>query len=256
MSARQGAEGTSTLFQKLPTRGPARKTRNPHVTVHWPGRRWPPAQSNDVPGPEGSSVRNLGLGHHQQPRGGTEPAGALQGLGEGLPWPWLRLAEVSQRWPSWWLWEWRCSQDWGPGAGSPFGTERMGGLARNPQRCTLGRPCPTGLPSPCWGPEQVRDALGGPLTPSRGKSHPSEEGEGIRPGPEAATRLGTWSQKPARFGRPQLGGTSQTKAPLPPRFVQPVGYSPTGWGAVLCTGRGPHLGLVCLQPTRPQLPHL
>lgn len=103
------------LFQKLPTRGPARKTRNPHVTVHRPGRRWPPsAQSNGVPGPEGSSVRDLGLGRHQQPRGGTEPAGALQGLG-GLPWPWLRLAEVSQLWPSWWLGMEAegGSQDWG-----------------------------------------------------------------------------------------------------------------------------------------------
>lgn len=70
--------------------------------------------SNGVPGPEGSSVRDLGLGRHQQPRGGTELAGALQGLG-GLPWPWLRLAEVSQLWPSWWLGMEAegGSQDWG-----------------------------------------------------------------------------------------------------------------------------------------------
>lgn len=91
--------------------------------------------------------------------------------------------------------------------GFPFGAEIMGGVARNPQRCTLGRPRPTSLPSPCWGPQRVRDGLGGPLTPSRGKSRPSEEGEGLQPGPEAATRLGTWNQKPARVGRPQLGGT-------------------------------------------------
>lgn len=124
------------------------------------------------PRSRGQLCPHLGLGHHQQPRGGTEPAGALQGLGEGLPWPWLRLAEVSQRWPSWWLWEWRCSQDWGPGAGSPFGAERMGGVARDPQRCTLGRPRPTELPSPCWGPRAGQGRLGGPPHPQQREVSP------------------------------------------------------------------------------------
>lgn len=177
LSARQGAEGSSTLFQKVPTQGPARETGSPHVTVHWP----PSARSNDVPGPEGSSVRDLGLGHHQQPAVAFMVALGME-------------AEVAAR-----------TGDLAQGF--PFGAEIMGGVARNPQRCTLGRPRPTSLPSPCWGPQRVRDGLGGPLTPSRGKSRPSEEGEGLQPGPEAATRLGTWNQKPARVGRPQLGGT-------------------------------------------------
>lgn len=163
---------------------------------------------------------------------------------------WRRSASCGLRGGS----EWR--QKVAARTGVPLLNRNNGGLGQESSAWYLGRPRPTSAPLPLLGPERVRDALGGPFTPSTGKSRPSEEGEELRPGPVAATRLGTWNQKPARFGHPQLGGTPQTQASLPPRFVQPVGCSSMGWGAVLCTGRSPRLGLVCLQPTQPRLPLL
>lgn len=248
VSAHQGAERTSTLFQKLPTRGPARKTRNPHVTVHWPGRRWPPAQSNDVPGPEGSSVRTWDwttISSQEVARSRLEPC---RGWGRGCPGRgcgWrksasgglrggsgnggaARTGDLEQGLPS-------EQKEWGAWPGI-LSVAPWGGLV------------PQGSPPPAGGLSRSGTPWGAPSPPAEGSLTPQRKGKGSGLGQRQPQGWGPGVKNRPGSGVPSLEGHPKLKLHYPQGLCSLWATPPRGGEQCCAQGGALTWGLSACNP--------